>query len=1172
MELDGVELVRTLRGRQVPLLFAFLVLSRSRSVGRDELLDAIWPESAPRSQDGALRTLLSRLRSGLGNGILTGRDELVLVLPEPAWIDFEAAGAEVRSAIEALDRDDARGAWALAQVPLNVASRGLLPGVQAPWLEPPRRELAEIRLESLEVIGRAGLKLGGGQISSVERAARTLIGTEPYRESGYILLMGALEAQGNVAEGLRVFDRLRGLLRDELGTSPSPEAMVAHERLLHPGGRGMENRAAAAAAAGGGVPHGLPLPPEIRGQPGSPLVGRRDELNRLQSWLAEPGSERVLILSGDAGIGKSRLLEETARQAHAAGATVLAGRAPEETLVPYQPFLEAIGHYVFNAPLPDLRAVTRHSGAELGRLIPELQRRLPQVFPSTRPEPGNPETDRYRLFEAVAALLGDISASSPVLVVLDDLHWSDRPTQLLLRHLARAPQASGLRILGAYRAAEHGTEGYEAALAGLRHERLVRELEVRGLPESDASELIRLRTLETPSAAFVRALYAGTEGNPFFIEAMVRHLADSGVRSHEAGAGELQRFGLPDGVRGVISRRLERLDDDGLECLKVASVIGRDFDSSLLETVLGFDEERFLRALEVALDAGLVFESPGEHGRYSFAHALVRETLYAAMSSDRRTRVHRRVGLALEQLRDPPLGALAHHFTRAAEPGDAERAIRYALAAGAQAKAMLANEEAAEHYARALEVLERSSPDALERRCELLVELGEARLRSGERPASWAVFREAAALAAGLGDATLMARAAIGASRRFIQPPGVIDEELIALLEQALEMTPADQPMTRVVLITRLCGALYFSPERRHDMRRFSAEATAIAARLGDTLAAALAAAARRRAYWGPGHLERRLADSTQLLRSAREVGDLELTLQGHAWLIVDLLEAGDRTAVEAQVAAFEAGAAELRQPVFQWNAAVWRTMLALLDGRLADADRLAAEALSAGIMPEGVTAPQYYAIQLLGIRREQGRMGELEGAAREMLATNPLRLAWRSGLATLLCDTGRHDEARELLAGMAEEFSAVPPDGDWMITFALLADVAADLQDVEHAERLYEVLEPYRDSNVVIGHGAVCFGSVARYLGRLALTVGERDLALSHLRQAVDSSAAMRAPVHLAHARLDHATALVAGGDWSAAQTLIEQAAETASALDLPLVARRAESLSSMHGGLRGA
>ncbi len=302
------------------------------------------------------------------------------------------------------------------------------------------------------------------------------------------------------------------------------------------------------------------------------------------------------MLGGEAGIGKTRLLGELARQAHEAGAMVLAGRSPEETLVPYQPFLEALGHYAFSAPLEDLRAVTRRSGPELGKLIPELRRRLPELG---RPEPGDPETDRYRLFEAVAGLLGEISASASLLVVLDDLHWADRPTLLLLRHLARAPQASGLRVLAANRAPEHASETFESALSGLRHERLVRELEVRGLPEADTAELVRQRTSGPPSAAFVRAVHAGTEGNPFFIEEMVRHLAEAGVRSHEAGAGELLRVGLPDGVRGVISRRLERLDADGLECLKVASVIGRDFESSLLEAVLGFDEDRFLRALEV---------------------------------------------------------------------------------------------------------------------------------------------------------------------------------------------------------------------------------------------------------------------------------------------------------------------------------------------------------------------------------------------------------------------------------------------------------------------------------------------------------------------------------------------------------------------------------------------
>ena len=214
MEIDGVQLAGRLRGKQVPLLLAYLVLNRDRHVGRDELIGALWPDQAPVSQDAALRTLLSRLRSSLGASTLAGRDELILTLPEPVWIDVEAAATEMTQALDALAQDDARRAWALAQVPLNIASRGLLPGTQATWLEAPRRELEEVHLEALEVIGRAGLVMGGTQLQSAERAARTLIESEPYRESGYVLLMEALATRGNVAEGLRVFDRLRTLLRD----------------------------------------------------------------------------------------------------------------------------------------------------------------------------------------------------------------------------------------------------------------------------------------------------------------------------------------------------------------------------------------------------------------------------------------------------------------------------------------------------------------------------------------------------------------------------------------------------------------------------------------------------------------------------------------------------------------------------------------------------------------------------------------------------------------------------------------------------------------------------------------------------------------------------------------------------------------------------------------------
>jgi DNA-binding SARP family transcriptional activator len=1155
VELDGVELVRSLRGRQVPLLLAYLVLNRDRPVGREELIGALWPDHAPRSQDGAMRTLLSRLRSALGADVLAGRDELALELPEPAWVDVEAAASEVARAQQALNVNDPRAAWAMAQVPFNIASRGLLPGTQATWLEPRRRELADIRLQALEVIGRAGLGLGGTQLASAERAARTLIEAEPYRESGYVLLIGVLEAQGNVAEGLRVFERLRSLLRDELGTTPSPEAMQAHERLLHPpAARGTAGTVSIGAAGG------IEISAELAAAAATPLIGRLDEMARLEAWWQTTEGERVMLLAGDAGIGKTRLLAETAVRAHASGAIVLAGRAPEETLVPYQPFLEALGHYVFRAPLEELRSVTREYGPELGRLIPDIRRRLPELPP---PDPGDRETDRYRLFEAVAGLLGEMSATVPVLIVLDDLHWADRPTLLLLRHLARSPHNTRVSMLGAYRTVDRWSEGFDAAVAGLRRERLTLQLDIGGLPEAEASELVRLRAGGTPSSAFLEALYVETEGNPFFIEEIVRHLVDSGVRTQEAGPGELERVGLPDDVRDVISRRLLRLDAPTIDWLRAAAIIGRDFEARLLEDVLDVDEDRFLAALEDASDAGLVAEAPGDPGRYSFSHALIRETLYEGMSSTRRARLHRRVGVALEKV-DPEhpeaqISALALHFTRAAAGEDDERAIRYALQAGEQATAMLANEEAAEHYARALEVLEQYDPEDMTRRCDLMLKLGEARVRSGERPLAWKTFREAALLAGRLGDSAGMARAAIGASRRYVQPPGVVDEELIALLERALDMLPAEEALTRLVLLSRLCGALYFSDRREH-MRRLSTEATAIAADLGDPVATALAAATRRRAYWEADHLERRLADSTELLRAAREASDIDLTLQGHAWLVVDLLESGDRRGVEVQIEAFTRGAQRLRQPLYLWNAGVWHAMIALLDGRLAVAEELASSALSGGIRTEGVTAPQYYAIQMLAIRREQARMGELEAPARELVASNANRAAWRAGLATLLLATGRHEEAQaELNVLAADDFASIPPDGDWKVVVALISEVATGVGDVAQSERLYELLLPHADSHVVIGLGAVCLGAVSRYLGCLALVMGRRDDAEAHLRGAVAANTRLGAVVELAHAQLDLAQAL---GGGSEADDLIRAAEATAAERGLPKVAGRVAEL----------
>ena len=292
-----------------------------------------------------------------------------------------------------------------------------------------------------------------------------------------------------------------------------------------------------------------------------------------------------MVLAGDAGIGKTSLAAELARRAHHDGAVVLAGRAPEEGLAPYQPFLEALSHYFTTASLDDIRMAVREHGPELAQLVPELRRRVPELPTS----PIDPEGERYRLFEAVVGLLSSVSQHAPILLVLDDLHWADRPTLLLLRHLARARRPERLMVLIAFRT-EAATDVLHHALSELRREGLSNQLDIAGLSQRETAELVRLRAGEPPSSSFVREIHRETEGNPFFIEEIIRNLVAAGVRVGSASALELQRFELPEGVKRMLARRLDRLDLRTIEVLRLASVAGRDFDVELLEELVDLDE------------------------------------------------------------------------------------------------------------------------------------------------------------------------------------------------------------------------------------------------------------------------------------------------------------------------------------------------------------------------------------------------------------------------------------------------------------------------------------------------------------------------------------------------------------------------------------------------------
>jgi tetratricopeptide (TPR) repeat protein/predicted Ser/Thr protein kinase len=478
-------------------------------------------------------------------------------------------------------------------------------------------------------------------------------------------------------------------------------------------------------------------PPAFAAPAGSQtaLIGRDAELGAMRAaWdRASAGRRQLVLLGGEPGIGKTRLVGEFARSIAAAGITLL-GRSDQEALVPYQPFVEALEWYARECPLGLLEAQLANVDGvrELAHLVPALRRRA--ALPAEQVE-SNPEGQRYRLFEAAAALLSAIAHSRPLLIVLEDLHWADRPTLLMLRHLVRSSHEAPLCLVATYRETELGrTHPLAEILADLRRDEGVARIGLRGLSEANVEEFITHWIGRDSPAALTHAVAENTEGNPFFIGEVLRHLGETGALTRFAGSQAPtggKELGVPEGVREVIGRRLARLSEPCNRVLGLAAVVGREFNLPVLQALSDLPEDRLLDVLDEALGARLVQEAPGVPGRYAFTHALVRETLYGEPTTARRARLHRQVAETIERLAAPgeePLADLAYHYSQAASAADAERAITYAVRAAERAATAFALEEAARFYNLALQALDLLPSDSAsrERRLDLHSRRGRA--------------------------------------------------------------------------------------------------------------------------------------------------------------------------------------------------------------------------------------------------------------------------------------------------------------------------------------------------------------------------------------------------------------------------------------------------------------
>ncbi|MDP9341647.1 MAG: AAA family ATPase [Actinomycetota bacterium] len=886
------------------------------------------------------------------------------------------------------------------------------------------------------------------------------------------------------------------------------------------------------------------------------FVGRVEELASLEEARERAaGGHRVMALvAGEPGIGKTALAAALARRAHAAGGLVLYGRWEEEALAPFQAFREALGEYARACPRSILRADLREHGGEVSRLFPEVAERIGAV---EEPLATSGEAERFRLFEALDGWLQSMASRSPVLLVLDDLHWADRASLLLLQHLMRALRPTSLLVVATYRDTDLAGSELARALPGLTRDTDCFRLTMHGLGDEDVRELVGLVTgwdLDREREWLARELRQETAGNPFFLREMLRHLRDVGV------AGELR---VPETLRDLVRWRVERLSPECGDVLAVASVIGQDFDDGVLGPASGAGEDRLVDLLEEAGRAGLVAEVPDEAGRWTFSHAVVRRSLLDGLSQTRRTRVHRRIAEALEARggRLTTAAELAHHFVASAGTGVAEKAVRYSQLAGEQARSEVAYESAVEHYRRALDVLDRFGPDDDTLRCELLLALGAAHDLAGELMARDERFTEAAGVARALDRPDLFAGAALGYGGAWLPASLRPDPRAIALLEEALERLGLEDGSLRAWAMGRLSHWLHY--QRPHETRRALAdEAEAMARRVGDPRTLATVLFHRCWALDGPEDGEDEVAASAEVLRLADELDDPEVMMQGIRIRLGAQFELGDWEDARETSRVFARVAAELRHPEYLRLAGAWDVTVATIEGRYGDSERVAGE-LHARLQQIGhPQAEIQYIGQTLSWRWLQGRGPDFLPIWQAMSAQEPGTLTWRALTAWAYAEAEDWDRTRQVLDAVSPEVAAAMDHNFlWWGTIVPFTHATALIGDREWAEVLYELARPYARSNCTIGLSSFN-GAVAHYLGVLANVLGRWDEALAHLELALDRHVAMSAPAYVALTRQAMGDALVGRdepGDRERAAELHTAALRTAEDLGLGAIRARA-------------
>ncbi len=886
------------------------------------------------------------------------------------------------------------------------------------------------------------------------------------------------------------------------------------------------------------------------------FVGRDKELRQLEACLASTDG-RLLLITGPAGVGKTRLAQEFATRATAQGRRVLRGSCWDVDGAPaFWPFIVVLRNHLAGA---EASANDVGASADLDELLtqclrPGSRRPTSAVAPPTT----DPQHARFQLFDRYASVLRDLTTKQPSVMILDDIQWADTGSLLLLQFLAAGLDEIPLLCVVTSR------DPLPALVSATCRHPWTQLISLSGLDASEAATLLRGRGVATSEPRVIDKLTVLTDGNPFFLKELTQWLADTPTELSSDWP-----HSLPPSLRGLTLHHFEGLSADCRAVLQLASVIGRDFDPDLVAEACGQPAARVLGTLQEAFAKGVI--TPIGPTKYRFAHALVREAVYDDLPVAQRARWHEQIALILETRGGSgpnPLAAIAHHFFLALPLVTRNKARSACIAAAQEAHRIYAYEAAVAYLGRAIQLCGPTTEAS--DRCELLLLLGAAQGGAGDWMGSRRSFRDASALARHLDDPSYFSRAAIGFKGVMLATIPV-DADAVLLLEEACERAKHHGPLL-VELLAALTGSLHFS-ESPSIAERHARKAFRLAKGLRDERLDAIATQARALSLWRPEHVAEVVKLSAKLTRLAVRLQDPFLEFQAAIFRHSGLLVLGriDDSDYELDRATHLANST--RHPRLQWQVAVIRRARAVVRGDVAEADRLTADTQHLGARVHDTTPAHYemiYRFQRALLNNDLAQWPEIANVVLQRFPTVP---GYRAAIALMYARLGRAREARQHLQYfVGAEFSNIPSNSTSLWILSMLGEASSLYGDAGWTRSVYDRLEQYSKLIISVAWGVLIDGSVAHYLGVMAAALNRIEQAIGHFEQALKDNVLLNATVLLARTQLVYAELLcLHSDDRSRALELTTLAHATFDSCGFMYYAKRASDLSALLGSSSG-